>query len=135
MEMSRSWSSAHDWKSCRGQKLLESSNLSISAMSSQAAYRLRRLFYALHQKVISRSLRCSSFPQKVTLGSPVRLQAPSRRLAVATNLLRVTRVRIHLSKKQIHLFRTRLTKGRKYKFLKKYLREKLLGTAKIGGSQ
>ena len=29
--MSRSWSSAHDWKSCRGQKLLESSNLSISA--------------------------------------------------------------------------------------------------------
>ena len=32
VEMSRSWSSAHDWKSCRGQKLLESSNLSISAM-------------------------------------------------------------------------------------------------------
>ena len=31
VEMSRSWSSAHDWKSCRGQKLLESSNLSISA--------------------------------------------------------------------------------------------------------
>ena len=31
VEMSRSWSSAHDWKSCRGHKLLESSNLSISA--------------------------------------------------------------------------------------------------------
>ena len=31
-EMSRSWSSAHDWKSCKGQKLFESSNLSISAM-------------------------------------------------------------------------------------------------------
>ena len=29
--MSRSWSSAHDWKSCKGQKLFESSNLSISA--------------------------------------------------------------------------------------------------------
>ena len=27
--MSRSWSSAHDWKSCKGQKLFESSNLSI----------------------------------------------------------------------------------------------------------
>ena len=32
VEMSRSWSSAHDWKSCKGQKLFESSNLSISAM-------------------------------------------------------------------------------------------------------
>ena len=31
MEKSPSWSRAHDWKSCRGQKLLESSNLSISA--------------------------------------------------------------------------------------------------------
>ena len=31
VEMSRSWSSAHDWKSCKGQKLFESSNLSISA--------------------------------------------------------------------------------------------------------
>ena len=33
-EMSRSWSSAHDWKSCKGQKLFESSNLSISANGS-----------------------------------------------------------------------------------------------------
>ena len=32
--MSRSWSSAHDWKSCRGQKLLESSNLSIREFES-----------------------------------------------------------------------------------------------------
>ena len=32
--MSRSWSSAHDWKSCKGQKLFESSNLSISAMKN-----------------------------------------------------------------------------------------------------
>ena len=31
MEMSRSWSSAHDWKSCNTQKVFESSNLSISA--------------------------------------------------------------------------------------------------------
>ena len=29
VEMSRSWSSAHDWKSCKGQKLFESSNLSL----------------------------------------------------------------------------------------------------------
>ena len=32
--MSRSWSSAHDWKSCKGQKLFESSNLSISAKNN-----------------------------------------------------------------------------------------------------
>lgn len=32
VEMSRSWSSAHDWKSCKGQKPFESSNLSISAI-------------------------------------------------------------------------------------------------------
>ena len=43
--MSRSWSSAHDWKSCKGQKLFESSNLSISATSEQALHRLLRLFY------------------------------------------------------------------------------------------
>jgi hypothetical protein len=29
------------------------------------------------------------FPQKVTLGSPAQLQAPSQRLAVATNFLRL----------------------------------------------
>ena len=37
---------------------------------------------------ISHSLRRSSFPQKVTLASPVRLQARSQRLWLATNLLR-----------------------------------------------
>ena len=31
LEKSRSWSSAHDWKSCNGQKPFESSNLSFSA--------------------------------------------------------------------------------------------------------
>ena len=31
MEKSRSWSSAHDWKSCNRQKRFESSNLSFSA--------------------------------------------------------------------------------------------------------
>ena len=31
MEMSPSWSRAHDWKSCNRQKRFESSNLSISA--------------------------------------------------------------------------------------------------------
>ena len=33
--MSRSWSSAHDWKSCKGQKPFESSNLSISAIAGK----------------------------------------------------------------------------------------------------
>ena len=32
LEKSRSWSSAHDWKSCRPHKGLESSNLSFSAI-------------------------------------------------------------------------------------------------------
>ena len=34
------------------------------------------------------SFRCVSSPQKVTLGFSAQLQAPSRRKAVATNLLR-----------------------------------------------
>ena len=38
--------------------------------------------------VRAHSLRRSSSPQKTALGSPVRLQAPSRRFAVATTLLR-----------------------------------------------
>lgn len=38
---------------------------------------------------ISHLFHCSSFSQKVTLGLPARLQACSRRLAVATNFLRV----------------------------------------------
>ncbi len=36
--MSRSWSSAHDWKSCKGQKLFESSNLSISAKNKSLPF-------------------------------------------------------------------------------------------------
>ena len=44
--MSRSWSSAHDWKSCRGQKLLESSNLSISATFAAYVNRMRRFLFA-----------------------------------------------------------------------------------------
>ena len=53
--------------------------------SEQALYRLLRFF----TKIRAHLRRCSSFAQKVTLGSPARLQAPSRRLAAATNLLRV----------------------------------------------
>ncbi|MBO4794390.1 MAG: hypothetical protein J5556_07495, partial [Deltaproteobacteria bacterium] len=45
-------------------------------------------FLCFASKVASRSLRCSSFPQKVTLGSPARLQASSLRLAVADDFLR-----------------------------------------------
>ena len=45
--MSRSWSSAHDWKSCKGQKLFESSNLSISAMSSRTVYSPRYFLNSL----------------------------------------------------------------------------------------
>ena len=42
-------------------------------------------------KVRARSRRCSSFPKKVTLAPPVRLQARSRRLWLATNLFRANR--------------------------------------------
>lgn len=45
-------------------------------------------FLCLRKKIIPRLFRCSSFPQKVTLGSPARLQAPSRCFAVANNLSR-----------------------------------------------
>ena len=45
-------------------------------------------FFISFPKAGARSRRCSSFPQKVPLGSPARLQARSQRLAVAANLLR-----------------------------------------------
>ena len=44
--MSRSWSSAHDWKSCKGQKLFESSNLSISAKNNSPPSGGLFFFYA-----------------------------------------------------------------------------------------
>ena len=44
MEMSPSWSRAHDWKSCNRQKRFESSNLSISATLEQAMHRLLQFF-------------------------------------------------------------------------------------------
>ena len=44
------------------------------------------------------------FSQKVTLGVPVRLQAPSRRLAVATNFLRVAEVQLPSPKIRKYLF-------------------------------
>ena len=44
MEMSPSWSRAHDWKSCNRQKRFESSNLSISAKEKPAEMRGFSLF-------------------------------------------------------------------------------------------
>ena len=61
---------------------------------------LRFGFFILKTNAVSHSLRRSSFAQKVTLGSPARLQAPSRRFAVAANLLRV---RVHFN-----IFRRRI---------------------------
>ena len=52
---------------------------------------LATTFLCSASKVISRSFRCSSSPQKVPLGSPVPLQARLRRLAFATNFLRFLR--------------------------------------------
>ena len=48
MEKSRSWSSAHDWKSCNGHKPFESSNLSFSAMKETSfVYQDRRGFFVV----------------------------------------------------------------------------------------
>ena len=82
-------------------------------MPEQALYRLLRLF----SEVRARSRRCSSFPQKVTLGSPTQLQAPSRRFAVATNFLRV---QIHHPKMGRHLFYYLLTCRSKVRFAPAY---------------
>ena len=41
------------------------SNPTASASSSQASYRLRRVFYASHQKLIPRSFCCSSLPNRI----------------------------------------------------------------------
>ena len=60
VEMSRSWSSAHDWKSCRGQKLLESSNLSISAMKRIAILtKVAILFSCRYSSIWYNSCGCS----------------------------------------------------------------------------
>ncbi len=53
-----------------GRNVIKGSNPFLSATSEQAIYRLLRLF--IH-KIRARSFRRSSFPQKVTLGSPARL--------------------------------------------------------------
>ena len=55
----------------------------------------------------------SPLSQKVTLGVPVRLQAPSRRLAVATNFLRVTGVQLQPLKSQKNLFHVNETRRSK----------------------
>ena len=54
--MSRSWSSAHDWKSCRGQKLLESSNLSISATRRNGFHSVPTFFFCKAKKNVIHSV-------------------------------------------------------------------------------
>ena len=48
----------------RNQQVAGSSPAS-SSSSSQASYRLRRVFYASHQKLIVRSFCCSSLPNRI----------------------------------------------------------------------
>ena len=69
----------------RKQAAARAENPFLCAASEQALYRLLRLFHCMI-KAGARSHRCSSFPQKVPLGSPARLQARSQRLAIAANL-------------------------------------------------
>ena len=103
---------------CRGFKSCQTRHVG-------AKFALLRLFCLLQK--ICHPLACSSFPQKVTLGSPAQLQAPSQRFAVATNFLRV---QIHPQKREEHLFCYLLTKrvltrfvfGLFFLFLSKYAR-------------
>lgn len=85
MERCPSWSKEHDWKSCKPLKRLlgfESPSL------RHVGAKLVLLRFSLQEKHPPASLLLL-FRKKVTLGSPVRPKTPSRRLAVATNLLRV----------------------------------------------
>ena len=61
--------------------------------------------FLFHKKSVTRST-VPLLPQKVSLGSSARLQAPSLRFAAATNLLRV---RVRHSKMECHLFYCRFT--------------------------
>ena len=54
VEMSRSWSSAHDWKSCKGQKLFESSNLSISATSAAVLFGAAAVFFRMAKLALAK---------------------------------------------------------------------------------
>ena len=71
---------------------------------------LATTFYASHEKSSRAHSAAPPFPQKVTLGAPARLQAPSRRLAVAINLLRISGVQFPPAKRQKYLFHVALTK-------------------------
>ena len=65
MEKSRSWSSAHDWKSCIPQKGIEGSNPSFSATSPRTACRLRRFFFQYapqrREKAVTQNPRVTAF--------------------------------------------------------------------------
>ena len=51
MEKSRSWPSAHDWKSCIPQKGIEGSNPSFSAIKKTTSFMDVVLFYIAGRKV------------------------------------------------------------------------------------
>ena len=70
----------------------------------------------LFSKVRARSRRCSSFPKKVTLAPPVRLQARSRRLWLAANLFRAKTRRGVFSYQYITVRRQRKGGGTHHSF-------------------
>ena len=72
--MSRSWSSAHDWKSCKGQKPFESSNLSISAIAGKFVTELAGFLF-LFSRVLCVPRR--ALPRQRETGSPTAGQAPT----------------------------------------------------------
>ena len=65
MEKSRSWPSAHDWKSCIPQKGIEGSNPSFSAKTSSE--RMGFFFYAFKKRAITNRLFPCLARKKISL--------------------------------------------------------------------
>ena len=69
MQMSRSWSSAHDWKSCNGQKPFEGSNPSFSARKRQVSTETCRFqLYSPYGELYAPSVRDICFASDMPAG-------------------------------------------------------------------
>ena len=58
MEKSRSWPSAHDWKSCIPQKGIEGSNPSFSAIKTTPNLMVRGCFYLARMRDLKDKFKC-----------------------------------------------------------------------------
>ena len=65
MEKSRSWPSAHDWKSCIPQKGIEGSNPSFSAISYKDTIEIRTLKFGVNGVFIMKSSIYAAFRGRI----------------------------------------------------------------------